>query len=606
MADNYDSYDKQELIKLLRDRDREQRFGLVWENDSIERDRALNDDFVAVDFDPDLSIGNASFDNLVIEGDNFDALRFLRMTHKNKVKCIYIDPPYNTGNQDFIYNDCFVDKEDGYRHSKWLEFMYRRLLLASDLLTSDGSIIVHIDENENHLCRALLEKIFSEDNFLGEIIWDKRNPKGDSKGISYQHEYIICFAKDKDSFSLNMDLKVPKRNAERMLKKAALIFQQVGKNCLSYDVKQALDVLGIKNNKEAYKKIYTLEDANKDFQRWISQQKDDLSGGEKAYKNIDDNGNIYQSVSMAWPNSNDAPQEYHKPLIHPITQKPCPVPQKGWRNPPDTMQKLLDRDMILFGKDEATQPRRKYLLKDNMSENLPSLMYFGNDDKAILNDNDLEFSNPKPIEVSRRLIEAFSDKDSIVLDFFGGSGTTAHAVMAQNQLDDGQRQFIIVSSSEATDKEPNKNICKDVTQKRIQAVINGYEYKDRKGKLHKVEGLGGNFAYGTMRKMPRDCIGDLVEHSQIWTALCLIHFDKIIPYDSQNPYQSFEHNQTALIYTPNADHALCDAINQHITDISNVIFYSWQNSLFNQYLKHDRIDFKPIPQELIDRFGGKL
>ncbi|HRC26065.1 MAG TPA: site-specific DNA-methyltransferase, partial [Alphaproteobacteria bacterium] len=122
MADKYEQYSKGDLIRLLRERDRKPKFGLVWERDEIDHDKSVNGDFVALDFVPELSCGDAPYDNLLIEGDNFDALRYLRMTHAGKVKCIYIDPPYNTGNKDFIYNDRFVDKDDLYKHSKWLEF----------------------------------------------------------------------------------------------------------------------------------------------------------------------------------------------------------------------------------------------------------------------------------------------------------------------------------------------------------------------------------------------------------------------------------------------------------------------------------------------------
>ena len=154
MTDNYEQYSREELLRLLRERDRKPKFGLVWERNEIEHDKSLNDDFVALDLDPGLSCGNAPFENLIIEGDNFDALRYLRMTHAGRVNCIYIDPPYNTGNRDFIYNDRFVDKDDTYRHSKWLEFMYRRLTRAKELLAMVALISVSIDYNEmgNLLC----------------------------------------------------------------------------------------------------------------------------------------------------------------------------------------------------------------------------------------------------------------------------------------------------------------------------------------------------------------------------------------------------------------------------------------------------------------------
>ena len=138
MADHYDDYLREQLMRLLRERDRRPRFGLVWEHDEIDHNLSVNIDFVALDQDAALACGAGPQHDLIIESDNFDALRYLRMTPAGRVKCTYIDPPYNTGNRDFIYSDRFVDKDDRCRHSKWLEFMFRRLDLAKELLADNG------------------------------------------------------------------------------------------------------------------------------------------------------------------------------------------------------------------------------------------------------------------------------------------------------------------------------------------------------------------------------------------------------------------------------------------------------------------------------------
>jgi len=173
MADHYDDYSREQLMRLLRERDRRPHFGLVWERDEIDHDLSVNNDFVALDQDATLSCGAGPQHNLIIEGDNFDALRYLRMTHAGRIKCIYIDPPYNTGNRDFIYNDHFVDKDDNYRHSKWLEFMFRRLELAKELLTEDGVMFVSIDDNEVFHLGLLMEQVFGAANFIANVIWQK-------------------------------------------------------------------------------------------------------------------------------------------------------------------------------------------------------------------------------------------------------------------------------------------------------------------------------------------------------------------------------------------------------------------------------------------------
>ncbi len=196
MADNYDDYSKEQLLRLLRERDRRPNFGLVWERDEIDHDLSVNNDFVALDWDAELSCGDGPQDNLIIEGDNFDALRTLRMTHAGRVKCIYIDPPYNTGKRDFIYNDRFIDKDDTYRHSKWLEFMYRRLQLAKELLTEDGVIFVSTDDNEIFHLGVLMEQVFGLGNRVGVMVWNNVTDNNPTR-IAVEHEYILVYAKDK-------------------------------------------------------------------------------------------------------------------------------------------------------------------------------------------------------------------------------------------------------------------------------------------------------------------------------------------------------------------------------------------------------------------------
>ena len=391
--------------------------------------------------------------NIYIEGDNLEVLKIIKKAYAGKIKMIYIDPPYNTG-KDFIYNDDFSEaveaykkrtgqvdesgvkqttnsKSDGRFHSKWCSMMYPRLRLARDLLADDGVIIINMDENEITDLQMICNEIFGIENDLGTIIWDKRNPKGDAKGISYQHEYIVVFAKNKETFLSVCKMTRPKKNAETMLKKAALISKKVGST-------------------------FTLEEANQEFQVWISTQKD-LSGGEAAYKYIDSNGDVYRPVSMAWPNNKKAPDDYFIPLIHPETHKPCPVPQKGWRNPPAKMMELLKAELILFGQDETTQPNRKYLLKENMDENIPSLLYYGGSDTDLLSSLRVPFDTPKVVNIVKEHILSFTKQDDIILDFFSGSATTAHAIMKLNaENNDSRRKFIMVQLQEEVTQKSNK------------------------------------------------------------------------------------------------------------------------------------------------------
>jgi adenine-specific DNA-methyltransferase len=401
--------------------------------------------------------------NLYIEGDNLEVLKLLQKSYHKKVKMIYIDPPYNTG-KDFVYKDNFkdniknyleltgqVDSEgnrlstnsdtNGRYHSDWLSMMYPRLKLARNLLKDDGVIVIHIDENEYVNLEKLLNEIFGEDNNLGTIIWDKRNPKGEVAGIAQQHELISVYAKNKDYFKKHSELKRPKENAKAILKKASTLISKVGE--VNETVKQ-------------------------EFKQWLSKQ--NFSGGEKAYNLLDENGNVYQSVSMAAP---DKPEtRSHRQLLHPNTQKPCPVPAKGWRFPDKTMDELLANEEIVFGVDENSQPRRKYILQNNLYENLPSLLYFGGSDDAL----SLPFDNPKPTTVALKLIQSVCNSlnsNDIILDFFSGSATTAHAVMQLNAEDRGERKYICVQIPEPTDEKSEaykagyKNIC-EIGKERIR------------------------------------------------------------------------------------------------------------------------------------------
>ena len=415
----------------------------------------------SVDFD--------TTENLYIEGDNLEVLKLLQETYLGKIKMIYIDPPYNTGN-DFVYNDDFsmseeefakankTYDEDGNRlvknldsngrfHTDWLNMLYPRLKLAKDLLSEDGIILINMDENELVNLYKICYEVFGEQNDLGTIVWDKRNPKGDAQGVSAQHEYILLFAKNKIAFLEHNKVVRPKKNAAAIIKKAQSLFSKMSLT-------------------------YTLEDINKDFSAWMRVQ-NDFSGGEKAYNKIDEKGNVYRPVSMAWPNKKKAPDDYFVPLVHPVTGKPCPVPDRGWRNPSATMKKMLDNGQILFGKDETTIPNSKYLLKDNMYENIPSLIYYGGSDVAYLEEIGIPFETPKAVDVCKEHIVSFTSEDDIVLDFFSGSATTAHAVMGANAQDGGHRRFILVQLPEncgidtALYKAGYKTIC-DAGKDRIR------------------------------------------------------------------------------------------------------------------------------------------
>lgn len=544
MADNYDDYSRDELIRELRLRDRRPRFGLVWERKEIEHEKAVNDDFVALDIDPVLSCGEAPYRNLIIEGDNFDALRYLRMTHAGKIKCIYIDPPYNTGNRDFIYNDRFVDKEDSYRHSKWLEFMCRRLQLAKDLLAEDGVIFVSIDDNEVFNLAPLMNQVFGERNFIATAIWQKVfSPKNTAMHFSDDHEYVLVYAINRDVWRPNA---IPRSAAQ-----------------------------------------------------------------DKAYKNPD------KDPRGVWTSGDCSARNFYSEGTYSITSPSGriisgPPPGNYWRFSKKKFDELNANGRIWWGKDGNGVPRLKRFLSEVKQGVVPQTLWkyeeVGHTQDAkkevqeIMQFEDAAtvFSTPKPVRLIERILRIATQPGDIVLDFFAGSGTTAHAVMKLNAEDGGNRKFILISSTEATDGEPDKNLCRDVCAERVRRVIQGYTNK----KGDPVAGLGGNFAYLRTQRLPNETLFSSIQHDAIWTALQLIHTESLSPFVTGAPMQQATLENSAVLYLPKINEASLQRLSELISTDLTLTVYAWQPGLLKQHFQDERLSFLPIPQFLVDRFGN--
>ncbi|TBR14137.1 MAG: site-specific DNA-methyltransferase, partial [Lysobacter sp.] len=434
----YDDLDREALVRLLERRDAERQLGLVWERDEIEAERALNNDYVALDLDPALSHGEAPWGNLIIEGDNYDALRALRATHKGAIKCIYIDPPYNTGNRDFVYNDRFVDRTHRFRHSLWLEFMYRRLVLAKELLAYDGVIFVSIDDNEMFRLGMLMERVFGEDNRLGVLIWKNVTDNNPSRVVT-EHEYILCYARDKDALE-------PAWKSTDVVKKDAMLAVQT-------------ELLARTSDPSELQREYT---------SWFRANREQLAPLDN-YKYIDAGGIYAGSRSV----HNPGKEGYRYDVLHPVTGLPCKQPLMGYRFPPETMNALVENGRVLFGDDQTKLVELKVYLSD-YREKLASVLELdgragANEVRSVFS-GDKVFNNPKPAALVERLLSFVLAGGQTVLDFFGGSGTTAEAVSRLNLQDGGNRRFILVSNTEATDETPDKNLCRDVCAERVRRV----------------------------------------------------------------------------------------------------------------------------------------
>ena len=415
-------------------------------------------------------------ENLYIEGDNLAALKILQESYLGKVKMIYIDPPYNTGN-DFIYADDFMRTQDeeneqmgmfdeeqnrmfkntdnrGRFHSDWCSMVYARLALARNLLMQDGVLFISIDDAEVENLRKLCDEILGEDCFVDCITWNKRVPKNDNKGIGNIHEYVLVYVKDS-------------------LSKRQFVMLKDGVN----DVFDFIDTLR--------KKKTPIPDAEKELKQFYS--KNGYDRGITLYCNLDNNYEPWGKINMSWPNADTFGPRYN--VLHPKTYKPTKVPDRGWRWNESTFHSQVDYNHIIerydgsymcggiwFAKDENTQPSSIKYLRDvskMLLRSIVSLKSDGGIEVEKIFDGKSYFSYPKPVSLLYLLTNSIEEKDGIYLDFFSGSATTAHAVMQLNAEDGGHRKFIMVQLPEPCDEKSEaykagyKNIC-EIGKERIR------------------------------------------------------------------------------------------------------------------------------------------
>ena len=448
--------EKSALLELL---NKEKKYGLVWENKPEDVEERLRDRlpvFKEVKSRAILSDSPDAPNHILIEGDNLEALTALSYTHEGKIDVIYIDPPYNTGNKDFIYNDSFVDSEDGYRHSKWLSFMSKRLRIAKRLLSDKGVIFISIDDNEQAQLKLLCDDVFGEKNQIANIIVASNSSKNLAKFVSVTHEYISVYANNKE-FTLP-DWMVKKNNIDEYLS----IYNRMKSAGMTYkEISKELRAL------VKYPKYYEFDH----------------------YTNVDSKGPFRCSDYTA-PGSTD-----FYDIIHPITGKPCRTGTRGWGRSLEETKKLISEDKVYFGDDERAQPAIKNYLTENSCSLAKSIIFFDSQvSTRWMKQQKLNFPFPKSLELIEYILRLYPNKHISILDFFAGSGTTLHATMQLNSEDGGHRQCILVTNNE-------NNICEEVTYERNKRVINGYTTP--KGEA--VEGLKNNsLRYYKTELLPRE------------------------------------------------------------------------------------------------------
>lgn len=367
-------------------------------------------------------------DGLLVYSENYQALRLLTERYREQVKCIHIDPPYNTETSGFLY-------KNAYQHSTWLTMMENRIGISLVLLSREGSFLCHIDENEYERLRLLFEE--SSIPNAGTVVWDKRNPMNAGRGIATQHEYIIWRSRQETPIYLRNDsILAMLRAAEEIIKKHGSVSEK----------------------------------PQKEYAAWVDGNSE-LTGGERAYRFLDEQGRIYQSVSLRAPEPRTDPK-FFIPLKHPVTKSPCPIPPNGFSRTPETLQAMIERGEIIFGIDETVQPRQKMFLTKESRRQISSLIQDARKGKADASPLGLDFPYCHPVSLYRELIGATAQSLSdIILDFFAGSGTTAHACVYLNREDGRRRRFILVEMGE---------YFSTVLLSRIAKVMYTPEWKDGK------------------------------------------------------------------------------------------------------------------------------
>jgi adenine-specific DNA-methyltransferase len=422
-----------------------ERYGLTWPGKAACFQTIQRPSLATLRPKPEESVEFDTTQNLIVEGDNLEVLKLLQKSYGGKVKMIYIDPPYNTGN-DFIYPDNYteslqtyleytgqVDAEgrrfstnteaDGRFHSKWLNMMYPRLYLARNLLREDGVIFISIDDHEVENLRRLMDELFGEENFVATIVWEKKYaPQNDARHLSDTHDFVLLYARNKEAWH------------------PALLERS--------------------------------EEANARYKNPDRDPRGPWKPGDLLRMEHRDNS-VYSIES-------------------PIGRRWVPDPGTSWRHPEAEMLDLIAQNRVWFGPDGNGKPARKQFLTDVKSGVVAKTIWTheecGHNQegtqvfKELFAGAAVEFTNPKPPRLLTRMVNLVGGTDAIILDFFAGSGTTAHAVLEQNKKDGGNRKFILVQLPERIEGRTDYPTIADITKERVRRVIKNLNDAD-KGQL---------------------------------------------------------------------------------------------------------------------------
>lgn len=484
--------------------------------------------------------------NMIIHGDNLEALKALLPQYEGNIKCIYIDPPYNTGNENWVYNDNVnspkikkwlgqvvgKEAEDLTRHDKWLCMMYPRLRLLQKLLSNDGVIFISIDDNEQANLKLICDEIFGAGNFVNNIIWEKKySPQNDAKYFSDNHDFILVYAKNKNLWKPGLLPRTNEMNSR--------------------------------------------------------------------YKNIDND------PRGPWKPSDCSVKTYNStydfPIITPNGRTVNPPQGRCWRFSKETYEQLLSENRIWFGSSGNNVPSIKRFLSE-VKQGTTSMTIWKytevghNQDakqqiKDIFYDVKFPFDTPKPYMLIEKILHLATDKNSIILDSFAGSGTTAHAVLNMNKQDGGNRRFILVEM---------EDYAESITAERVRRVINGYGNGE-----NAVEGTGGSFSYYELGEQLFNDDGNLNESVGVEKIRQYIWYSETrTPYhcsSNKSQYLLGNYNGTAyyFYYDPEQITTLShDTLNIIVEKAETYVVYADQCVIDKEWLSVHNIIFKKIPRDI--------
>lgn len=588
MSKKLEEYTKEELLSYIAKLKKDTKFGLVWNP---------KDEQVAIDCETKIpvlqevankTILKATEDDpvhLLLEGDNYHSLSVLNYTHAGKVDVIYIDPPYNTGNKDFVYNDHFIDKDDAFRHSKWLSFMNNRLRLAKDLLADTGVIFVSIDDNEYAHLKILCDMVFGEENSIGPFIQNKLNAKNDTLNIQKNHEYILVYRK--------REIKVGGKTIPTLINKKVTtkeVYKEGDKYYYLGDSITTRGEGGILNSRKnlGYTIYYNPESG--DF-------KGEIDYDVELAKTINDESKLYVTKSELVNNGY-------------VYIRPPKVRGKlgAWTWDCNRFNANLDKIFIKKTRSGYIVQTKKFVESEEVYEhdgkyyydvvnklgNSKSIIEFSTNDGTDVYNQILEagsFNNPKNLQMLKFFIGLYDKKDAIILDFFAGSGTTGQAVLELNHDDEGKRQFILGTNNE-------NGIAENITYERISKVIDGY---------NSTPGIPANLRYyktdfvdtnGLSTLTDKDKL-DITKEMGAMIALRENSFDQVEQTDHWQTYENTS-RLTAIYYREDKTRIqeYLDKLNAQDKPVKLYVF-GWGKNVGSEYASK-KISVEDIPEPLIE------